>query len=1029
MKNTLPRMDQSKTGSRFGFPPVAQFAVILLFLVAILGALFWKGIRPDHVVFSNDGPLGVISSVCSRLPDGFTGNWQNQNWVGIPGASATPDISAMLAWMAGPLIFAKIYPAFALLFLGLSAWLCFRQWKFSPLACIVGALAVGLNSDFFSTACWGVAGQPISFGCDFLALAALADETSPRRWIRTILAGFAVGVGVMEAFDIGAVFSLVVAAYALYQGLLTEGPAAMRLRRGISRLAVIALCAGFIAAAALTTLIGTQIQGVAGMGQDAASKARRWDEATMWSMPKLETLSMVVPGLFGFRMDTANGGSYWGKCGRDAAWDRYFAGEPLRPGQALHFSCAKDPNIVFSLPIDADGKVSLPGIGDLHAGGKSLADVQDQIGKLSPALAAKGITVALERPGGFIRYGGGGIYTGVVVVLIALWAALQGLRGENSVFTPGERKYIWFWVGLTVLCVLIGFGRFAPFYQFFYALPFASTMRSPSKFFHVVEWATVILFAYGVHGLSRLCVAPAEEAMEDLPAFLKTWWEKATSYDRKWIVGIAIAFGVSVLGWLIYASSADRLVAYLKEMALLDGQHSPEDYVAYARATAAFSIRQVGWYIVFLALGIVLLASILSGFFAKSLSKRPALIFGAVLFGILIIALILRVDYILLFALALAAVAFISSGFFPACRAKLGVVLLGVLVMADLGRANLPWVIDWNWVDKYASNSVIDRLREKPYEQRVAILPFSFPPQFGLLSNLYEIEWKQQLFPFYNVQSLNIIMMPRPPVDYMPFEMALSGDGTQNSLYKLVRHWQLTNTRYLLGPVGFLDVLNTDVDPDKSFKILARFDLSLKPGITEFSKLEDITAEISSQGQYAIFDYTAALPRAKLYSDWQVITNDDRTLAELASRPFNPQKLVLVASPLPAPSAVATNSNPGTIEFQSYEPKKIVLKADASAPSVLLLNDKTDSNWHVTVDGKPETMLRCNYLMRGVFLQPGSHVVEFRYQPFIGTLYVSTFAAIVAVLLVGYLVFGGEKMPSLSGSKSQPTKSASKSKR
>ncbi len=309
-----------------------QFGLIAICLVVLLGFLFWDGFLPGHTVFSNDGPLGASNAKCSEhCPTGFSGFWQDLNWLGGAGPSASPDVSNALCMVCGPLVFSKIYAPFALLFLGLSAWLCFRQWKLSPMACLLGGIAAALNSDFFSTACWGVASQPLSFGCDFLALAALADQTSPRRWLRLALAGLAVGMGVMEAFDIGAIFSLVVAAFVVFQALAGEGTVPKRLATGAVRLAVVVAFAGFIAISAVSTLVGTQIKGVAGMGQDAASKAQRWDEATHWSMPKGETLSMIVPGLFGFRMDTPDGGNYWGRCGRHPAWDRYFASGKQEP--------------------------------------------------------------------------------------------------------------------------------------------------------------------------------------------------------------------------------------------------------------------------------------------------------------------------------------------------------------------------------------------------------------------------------------------------------------------------------------------------------------------------------------------------------------------------------------------------------------------------------------------------------------------------------------------------------------------------
>ena len=669
----------------------------------------------------------------------------------------------------------------------------------------------------------------------------------------------------------------------------------------MARLAVVVAFAGFIAVSAVSTLVSTQIKGVAGMGQDTASKAERWDEATTWSLPKREALSLFVPGLFGFRMDSPDGGSYWGACGRHPAWDRYFAsGKEGPPPDHRYY---------------------------------------------------------------FIRYGGGGLYAGVIVVLLALWAVFQTFRKENSVFSATQRKLIWFWSGVALVCLLVGFGRFAPFYQFFYALPFASTMRNPSKFVHVVEWILVILCAYGLDGLSRSCLETPMAVQRGLASQLNIWWGKAAAFDKNWVRGSAIALAASSLGWLVYSSSRERLVAYLKEMGGLEGR-GPEDSMAMAQAISSFSIRQAGWFVLFLTLGVILVTVVLSGYFNGR-------------------------------------------------RARAGAILLGLLLAVDLARANVPWVSTWNWVQKYATNPVINLLREKPYEPRVAMLPFPVPPQFSLFNSLYDIEWKQQLFPYNNIQSLDIIMMPRPPADYRPFESSLFYDGTTNTLHRVTRRWQLTNTRYLLGPAGFLDPLNGEIDPvQHRFRIATRFHIEGKPGIPNPTSLDELTAIITPDGEYAVFDFTGALPRAKLYANWMISTNDQVALSNLASREFDPERTVLVANPSVPNSQASTNS--GTVDFTSYAPKRIVLQARAASPSVLLLNDKYDPNWKVSVDGKPETLLRCNYLMRGVYLQPGTHTVEFRFEPPINTLYASLGAVFVSLLLIGYLILtSGPRLPNL----------------
>jgi hypothetical protein len=176
--------------------------------------------------------------------------------------------------------------------------------------------------------------------------------------------------------------------------------------------------------------------------------------------------------------------------------------------------------------------------------------------------------------------------------------------------------------------------------------------------------------------------------------------------------------------------------------------------------------------------------------------------------------------------------------------------------------------------------------------------------------------------------------------------------------------------------------------------------------VEEFhQRLEELTAVPDENGDYALFEFTGALPRVKLYSNWQVNTNDDATLKTLADKNFDPQQTVLVATPQNDLPAVSTNQNSGTVEFKSYAPKDIIFTATAIAPSVLLLNDRYDPNWRVSVDGQPAQLLRCNFIMRGVYLTPGAHTVEFQFSVPNRPLYVSLAAVAVGIILSGMLIF------------------------
>jgi uncharacterized membrane protein YfhO len=97
------------------------------------------------------------------------------------------------------------------------------------------------------------------------------------------------------------------------------------------------------------------------------------------------------------------------------------------------------------------------------------------------------------------------------------------------------------------------------------------------------------------------------------------------------------------------------------------------------------------------------------------------------------------------------------------------------------------------------------------------------------------------------------------------------------------------------------------------------------------------------------------------------------------------------------------------VEFSSYAPKNIKLHAVANAPSILMLADKYDPNWQVWVDGRRAELLRCDFIMRGVYLQPGTHNVEFLFKPDTAPMYVSLAAIVIGLLLLGFVIFSREQ--------------------
>ncbi|MCF7669540.1 MAG: YfhO family protein [Verrucomicrobia bacterium] len=847
----------------------SAFYIFLGLIVVLVCLFFYKSFAPGQTLFSNDGPLGIVASEALEMPDAFFGIWQHLNWVGKPETNAAPNISWTLLWVLGPVLYSKFLVPISFIFLGVCAWICIRRLGMNPWVAGLVGLAAILNSDSFSNACWGLASLTLTISCVLLAIGAIGTAKTKTGWINYVLAGFAVGMAVMEGFDKGAILSLFVAAYVVWVSMQGEGKPGSRLLLGIGRTAVVAVCAAFLSAHTILTLISTQIEGVEGVSettQTEQTSQEQWNWATQWSLPKAEALRLVVPGLFGYRMDTPDGGAYWGTVGQTPGWQQHHRGTP--------------------------------------------------------------------------RFSGSGFYAGVFTVIIALWAAINSF-GKTSVYSAGERNLIRFWICAFVIALLFAFGRHAPFYRLFYELPFFSTIRNPIKFIHPMTVSMLLLFGYGLEGLRRRYLETGN-ASEGLSNTLRNWWPTAKPQEKRWVLGLCVAIGFALLGLLVYASAGTELIRYLSSTGFSE---------TAAREIHAFSLMEIGWSILFLALTAFWLVLVMSGY-------RPA---GGKI-------------WIFVFA--------------------------GILITADLARANTPWIVYYNYKDKYASNEILDTLRQEPFKHRVAMLPLSGGQAGQLLSGVYQ-QWLQHHFQYYGIQSLDVIQMPRAPKEYNAF-MGKLMSGSE----RLPRLWKLTNTRYLIGLKAHVDMLlNQRIDPLKK-----RFSTHTAFGVSGVRGSERLSVNVTEDGPLALIEFNDPLPRAAVYTDWRVV-NDATALETLADPAFNPDNTVLVADAnnLPTPPGV-TNAE-SSVQITSYESKKITLTATNSAPSILLLNDNFDPDWNLTVDGEPAEALRCNYLMRGAFLDPGEHQISFEYAPPVRGFYVSVIAIVIALGLIGLTAFSSRRNP------------------
>jgi len=92
----------------------------------------------------------------------------------------------------------------------------------------------------------------------------------------------------------------------------------------------------------------------------------------------------------------------------------------------------------------------------------------------------------------------------------------------------------------------------------------------------------------------------------------------------------------------------------------------------------------------------------------------------------------------------------------------------------------------------------------------------------------------------------------------------------------------------------------------------------------------------------------------------------------------------------------------GAARITTDLPEQVVIDVDARTPAYLFLADTFDPGWSATVDGKPAPIVPADAAFRAVYLDEGTHTVEFRYRPagFAAGLSITAVGSILAVVLL-----------------------------
>lgn len=126
-----------------------------------------------------------------------------------------------------------------------------------------------------------------------------------------------------------------------------------------------------------------------------------------------------------------------------------------------------------------------------------------------------------------------------------------------------------------------------------------------------------------------------------------------------------------------------------------------------------------------------------------------------------------------------------------------------------------------------------------------------------------------------------------------------------------------------------------------------------------------------------VYARPGAFPRSWTVHD-VVGVRPGETIQRLRDPAFNPHVQAFVTGTAPKLESCAGDDS---AEVVRHLPDEVTLHAEMKCRGMVILGDAWFPGWRATVDGRPAAVYDADALLRGVVVEKGRHVIEFRYRP------------------------------------------------
>ncbi len=175
---------------------------------------------------------------------------------------------------------------------------------------------------------------------------------------------------------------------------------------------------------------------------------------------------------------------------------------------------------------------------------------------------------------------------------------------------------------------------------------------------------------------------------------------------------------------------------------------------------------------------------------------------------------------------------------------------------------------------------------------------------------------------------------------------------------------------------------------DIAGNIRARSEFFSLAGIGSYlsNKYENLPdTEIVYDGIIKKYRNKAAMPRAFMVRDWEISDSPQSSLRWMLENSgyFSEKAVVEDAEREEIPETFIPRQGEldYSVKFESYNINSLILRVEVPEPALLVLTDTYHPEWRARVNGVETEIYPVNLAFRGLFIEPGTHKVEFIYSP------------------------------------------------